>query len=207
MCKSLSEKLGSTLKLVMLFLLLANGRSACAQTGVEDLPAPHIAVKTNLPYWCTLSPNLGVEAGITDHITIDLEGGLNLWTPFKDNLKWKHMAGELEGRYWFCERFYGWFAGAHVGYGMYNFSRVPIFMVDGSCKNRYEGTAILGGLSIGRSWVINNRFNIEGEIGLGVISAKYKKFDCPECGDFIEEGNKTFFSPTKFAINLIYVIK
>ena len=77
MCKSLSEKLGSTLKLVMLLLLLTNAKNVGAQTGVEDLPAPRIAVKTNLPYWLTLSPNIGAEVGITDHITVDLEGGMN----------------------------------------------------------------------------------------------------------------------------------
>lgn len=207
MCKSLSEKLGSTLKLVMLLLLLTNAKNVGAQTGVEDLPAPRIAVKTNLPYWLTLSPNIGAEVGITDHITVDLEGGMNVWEPFRENLKWRHMAGALEGRYWFCERFYGWFVGVHGGYGMYNFSRVPIFMVDGSCTKRYEGTAILGGASVGRSWIINKRFNIEAEIGLGIIHANYKMFDCPECGDFIKEGKKTFFSPTRIAINLIYVIK
>ena len=64
MCKSLSEKLGSTLKLVMLLLLLTNAKNVGAQTGVEDLPAPRIAVKTNLPYWLTLSPNIGAEVGI-----------------------------------------------------------------------------------------------------------------------------------------------
>jgi len=53
--------------------------------------AQDIAVKTNLLYWATSTPNIGFEFGLGKRTTLDLVGGYNPWTLNKDdNKKIKH---------------------------------------------------------------------------------------------------------------------
>lgn len=50
--------------------------------------AQKAAIKTNLLYDVTLSPNLGVELKLAPKWTFDLSGNLNAWAV--DNKRWKH---------------------------------------------------------------------------------------------------------------------
>ena len=165
-----------------------------------------LAIKTNLPYLATATPNLGLEMGVAKKFTLDLSYGLN---PFalKENKKWKHWVAQSELRYWLCEPFYGHFFGLHAGGGEYNISRVKIPTLADSQKSRYEGWATMAGISYGYSWILGDRWNMEATMGVGVMHTKYKKFDCPECGELQEEKKSTFLTPTKAAINILYMIK
>ena len=89
--------------------------------------AQDIAVKTNLLYWATSTPNIGFEFGLGKRTTLDLVGGYNPWTLNKDdNKKIKHWMVMPEFRYWLCERFNGHFFGIHTGFAEYNISGVRI---------------------------------------------------------------------------------
>ena len=79
----------------------------------------NVAVKNNLLYDLTLTPNLSVEVGLAPKFTMDLQTGLNLFT-LGDNKKLKHYLIQPELRYWFCERFNGLFVGAHAHGGQFN---------------------------------------------------------------------------------------
>ena len=88
--------------------------------------AQDIAVKTNLLYWATSTPNIGFEFGLGKRTTLDLVGGYNPWTLNKDdNKKIKHWMVMPEFRYWLCERFNGHFFGIHTGFAEYNISGFP----------------------------------------------------------------------------------
>lgn len=92
------------------------GNHACAQD---------IAAKTNLLYWATTTPNIGMEFGLGEQTTLELTGGYNPWTLDKEqNKKLKHWLVMPEFRYWLCERFNGHFFGIHTGYTFYNISGV-----------------------------------------------------------------------------------
>ena len=70
------------------------------------LNAQDIALKTNLLYWSSTTPNLGMEFGLGKHSTFNIAGGYNPWTLDKDsNKKLKHWMVMPEYRYWLCERF------------------------------------------------------------------------------------------------------
>ena len=79
----------------------------------------NVAVKNNLLYDLTLTPNLSVEVGLAPKFTMDLQTGLNLFT-LGDDKKLKHYLIQPELRYWFCERFNGLFVGAHAHGGQFN---------------------------------------------------------------------------------------
>ena len=171
-----------------------------------SLFSQQLAVKTNVPYLATATPNLTLELGLSEKFTLDLSYGINLFT-FEDNKKWKHWLSQIELRYWLCERFYGHFFGFHAGGGEYNFGRIKIPTVKDASSFRYEGWATMGGISYGYSWILGGRWNMEATLGIGVVYADYEKFDCPECGKLLEEDNKVFVAPTKVAVSVVYMLK
>ena len=99
--------------------------AVCWCTGT--VKAQDIAVKTNLLYWSSTTPNLSLEFGLGKRTTLDLTGAYNPWTLNKDkNKKIKHWMVMPEFRYWLCERYNGHFFGLHSGYAFYNISGVRI---------------------------------------------------------------------------------
>ena len=165
-----------------------------------------LAIKSNVPYLATGTPNVGFELGLSQKLTLDIGYGINPFI-FSENKKWRHWFLQPEMRYWLCERFYGHFLGLHAGATEYNVSRVKVPTIENSQNHRYEGWAVLGGVSYGYSWILDGRWNMEATLGLGVIYADYKKFECPQCGKQLTENSKTFLAPTRAAISIIYLLK
>lgn len=72
--------------------------AVCWCTGT--VKAQDIAVKTNLLYWSSTTPNLSLEFGLGKRTTLDLTGAYNPWTLNKDkNKKIKHWMVMPEFRY------------------------------------------------------------------------------------------------------------
>lgn len=62
------------------------------------------------------------------------------------------------------------------------------------------------GIGYGYSWILNRRWNLEAEIGLGYSYTRYDRFECAGCGEKVEEDRTHHYvGPTKAALNLIYV--
>ena len=172
--------------------------------------AQKAVVKSNLLYDLTTTVNAGVEWGVSPHWTIDVSANYNGWT-FADNKKWKHWLLQPEARYWLCERFNGHFVGAHLLGGTYNLGNLHtdfnLFGTDfGQLKDyRYEGWMLGAGLVYGCHWILSRRWSIEAAIGVGYVYTRADKYECPHCGDKLEENKPHhYFGPTKAAINLIY---
>ena len=106
--------------IIVVLLVVAFPGSALAQKA---------AVKTNLLYWATTTPNLGVEVRMADRFTFNLEGGYNPFTLDSDkeaNKKIKHFLITPEVRYWFCEAFNGHFIGINGNWSQFNVSAIEI---------------------------------------------------------------------------------
>ena len=175
--------------------------------------AQDIAVKTNLLYWATSTPNIGFEFGLGKRTTLDLVGGYNPWTLNKDdNKKVKHWMVMPEFRYWLCERFNGHFFGAHLIGGLYNFSNLnlnfKLFGTDFSRlkDHRYEGWMAGVGIAYGYHWMLSRHWSLEGSLGIGYVYTRADKYNCPRCSRRLENDRPhDYFGPTKAAVNLIYV--
>lgn len=167
----------------------------------------NIGVKTNLVYWSTTTPNIGVELALSNKKSIDIVTGLNTFT-FNNNRKLKHLIIQPDIRYWFCETFNGHFLGLHAHWAQYNVSGIdiPFGRLETLKDNRYQGYLYGGGLSYGYQWPINKRLNLEVNVGAGYAHIKYDKYPCRECGAKINEGNYNYFGVTKTALSLIYFI-
>lgn len=166
-------------------------------------------VKTNLLYDATSTFNFGVEFRLAPRWTFDLSGNYNPWTLNKSkNKKIRHYLVQPEARYWLCESFRGHFFGLHAGFTRFNFSgyRVP-FLPKHTKDNRYEGWAVLGGISYGYSWILGRRWNLEATVGGGYIYFDYDVYRCEKCGDYLGKTSKGRWNLTKAGITLVYMIK
>lgn len=189
----------------LLTLILA----IAALAGVAQMS--NVAVKTNLLYDATASPNLGVEWGFAPKWSADISGNFNDWA-IKDHL-WKHWFVQPEIRYWFCERFSGHFLAAHAIAGEYNWgnwgSHTFNFLgndFDELQTRRHQGWGAGLGIGYGYTHMLSRHWSIEGEIALGWIYTRYDVYPCASCGRKIRENAvHNYVGPTKAAINIIYV--
>lgn len=191
-----------------------NGLSASGRPHYTN-SMPFIALRTNLLYWGTLTPNLGVELGISPHSTLLLTGSINPWkakNPDTDNKMLKHWLASLEYRYWFCERFNGHFIGLHGYGGHFNISghKIPlVFEESNSNDYRYKGDVYGAGISYGYQFMLGKHWNLELNVGIGFGYMEYDRRDCPRCeySNIHENQSRTFFAPTKLGISIVYIIK
>ncbi|WP_080905044.1 DUF3575 domain-containing protein [Parabacteroides sp. Marseille-P3160] len=166
-----------------------------------------IALKNNLLYSATATPNLGLEIGIAKHFSVDLTGGYHPWS-FTQDKSLQHWIVQPEFRYWFLERFDGHYLGFHAQYAdydLYGFD-LPWGM---DKEYAYDGHAIGGGLSYGYHLYLTSRWNMEFTIGGGYNQFRYLKYTINNRGekDPIGDFKRDYFGLTKIGISLVYLIK
>ena len=178
-------------------------------TGVCTVRAQQVALKTNLLYDATTTPNLGLEVGVDKKHTLQVFYGLNPWKFGHDSDEkfLKHWVINPEFRYWFCHRFNGSFLGIHAFGGQYDaFGFKPPFGWWDELKDyRHEGWFVGGGIAYGYQWVLSRHWNFEACLGVGVAYITYDKFNCGVCGAKIGDGDKFYIGPTKAALSLLYM--
>ncbi len=192
------------MKVILRILLIVFGCSMSAQA--------QIAVKSNLLYDATLSPNFGAEIALAPKWSAELSGNINAWT-LSDGKRWKHWLVQPEVRYWLCDRFSGHFFGAHLLGGQYNVGGIRGLSHDflglqlsrlGS--ERFQGWFAGAGIAYGYTWILARHWSIEAEIGIGYVYRRYDVYPCAHCGTKIEQNkSRNYVGPTKAALNLIYV--
>ncbi len=179
--------------LLILFLIVTNYGEA-----------QQVALKTNLLYWATTTPNAGVEIALNRKLTLDLSANYNAWTLFPDNMSLRHYLIQPELRYWSCKRFEGHFFGIHALGGKFNIGNVPF--IPSLKEYMYRGNMVGGGISYGFHWVTGKRWGIELEIGAGYLQMKYDKYICRECAEIVASYKRHYYGPTRLAVNLVYFI-
>ena len=177
--------------------------------GAPGVFAQKAALKTNIVSDALLSPNLALEVGLAPKWTLNVAGQLNLWSV--DGHKWRHWLAQPEARYWFCRRFQGHFLGLHALGGEFNFGNIdfPVNFLGSDFRKlkdrRYEGWGAGAGIAYGYDWAVARHWNLEAEIGIGWIHARYDEYPCAHCGTKLGSGHHNYFGPTKAALNLVYL--
>lgn len=179
-----------------------------AMASTFSVSAQKAALKTNLLYGATATPNLQLELGLSKKSTLELGSGMN-WFEFSDNKKFKHILVQPEYRYWFCETFNGSFIGIHAHGAQFNVGGwdIPVGRLDAFKNRRYEGYLYGAGVSYGYQWVLSPRWNFEASLGGGFSRIHYDKYQCATCGTKLDDGKYNYFGVTKAALSLIYIIK
>lgn len=175
---------------------------------ILSVHAQQIGFKSNVLYWTTTTPNIGMEIKVGKKHTAQVFFGLNPWKQSGgDHSSLRHWMVMPEYRYWFDKSFEGWFLGVHALGGQYNVGGVkfPFGLLKGLRNHRYEGWYAGGGITAGKQWILSPHWNLEASIGLGYIHTKYDKFECGTCGEKLISAHKNYVGPTKVALSLIYL--
>lgn len=120
------------------------------------------ALKTNVVFLATTTPNAGVEIGVGRQFTIDLWGAYNAWK-FPNEMKLNMYLVQPEVRYWLCRKFEGHFFGVHGHYGHFNIGQIPF--ISGLKNHVLRGDLYGGGLTYGYHWAFGDRWGMEAMIG------------------------------------------
>lgn len=169
-----------------------------------SVQAQKLALKTNLPYWLTTTPNIGVEWAVSQKISLELSGGYNPWTFLPDYMSLRHYQVLPEVRYWFKQPFSKHFLGIHAVYSRYNIGKIPF--IPPLEEHVYKGNDYGGGITYGYQIKTGKRWNLEFSIGAGYLYRDYDKYLCIECEDRLDHYKKHYFGITKAAIAIIFFI-
>ena len=101
--------------------------------------AQQLGLKTNLLYWGTTTPNIGLELQTGRKHTIQAFYGVNPWK-FDNHKSIRHWVVQPEYRHWFCQAFNGWFVGVHAMGGQFNAGgfKMPFGLLKEFKDHRYE---------------------------------------------------------------------
>ena len=193
-CKTIERKV----ILLMLVLLVGNTLTIRAQG---------LALKSNILYDATTTPNAGIELKLSNKWTAGINLALNPWS-FSDNKKLKHFLVAPQVRYWLCESFSGHYFGANMAYVHYNVSDIkfPFGLYGGVDGERRQGDLAAIGASYGYSWILSPHWSLEAEAGLDIGYAWSDCYYSAKCGSYRGPDNKFMVLP-KLALNIVYIIR
>lgn len=225
MCSSFNHKIKNIRlsRIIVLFVLvvvsISNGVQAQSirdSLVVDDSPRTKWIARTNLIWWATLTPNVGIDYQASPRWTWGVTFGINPWTLSNDK-KWKHILVAPEVRrfsqpldrlrlpnvhpdykshtsYW----------GLNAFYSHYNVSNVtfPFGLYKEVRDNRLQGDLVALGIFYGHTWRLSRLFRLEAEVGIGGGYTWYDKYECGHCGAKIGEDKKGFLVP-KLALNIV----
>ena len=166
----------------------------------------NVAVRNNLVYDVSGTPNLGVDVRMSQHWTLGLTGGYRPW-PIDDKTsrKWRHLLVAPELRYWNDSTFHKSYWGLNLIYSHFNVGNVtfPFGLYKDVRHHRKEGDLAAIGLFYGRSWRLNRFLRLEGELGMAFGYAWADKYDCTHCGAYYGKKTEPVFIP-KLTLNIVY---
>lgn len=186
--------------------------------GGVELKAQNIALKHNFAYDALLTPNLSLEATLSNKVTLDLQVGVNSFLYATDVQssdykvdKFSHWLVQPEIRYWQCEKFNGLFLGFHTLGGQYNIGKKNVPFILGTKgseieKYRYEGWFAGCGIGLGYQFYLSKKLSLEAELGVGYAYVSYDRYDCFTCGTRSKTGYANYVGPTKMNLTVVYYL-
>ena len=164
-----------------------------------------VALKNNLVYDAILTPNLEIEFRLAPKWSMELGAAFNPF-PLDDTKfpKWRHVSAWIAPRYWFCNVFNRGFLSFNVAYAHYNVAgnAWPVsWMYKQVKESRYQGDAVMAGVSYGWHFAISPHFSVELEGGVDAGYTWYDQFECKHCGAKKDHGGRWFVLP-KIGVNL-----
>lgn len=183
---------------------------------LNSVNAQKLAIKNNLLYDVTGTPNISLELRTGERWTTELTLGFKpfpMYNPFdyrQDvDKRQKHLLIEPAMRYWICSPWAEFFVSGNAFWTHYNIGgyKMPLGLMFTEVENkRFQGDAVGAGLSAGYAWILGKRWNFEVELGVDLGYTWYDRYECAHCGILFGSEDKFFVTP-KAGINFVYFIK
>jgi len=171
--------------------------------------AQRAAVRNNLLYDATLTPNIGFDVRVDSLWTVGGIVGFNAWDIDKEaNKKWRHLLLAASARRWLGDSLYHKsYVEGDLVYSHFNVSntKIPFGLYKAAQNKRLQGDLIALGGKYGYSWILARSWRIEAEAGIAIGYAWFKEYECPHCGTFLGNGDRIFLLP-QLGVNVVYII-
>ena len=165
---------------------------------------PFLKLKTNTLGLGHGHANIAAEYAFAEHFSVALPFYYSgRFDYFKETIKFRGIVLQPEVRY-YLKANEGFYVGAHLGLGWYNFALNGEFRIQ---DHRGRRPAFGGGLGIGYTLPFkkNPRWGVEFAIGAGVYDVKYDVFYNEVNGPYAEHGvHDTFFGIDNASIAFTY---
>ena len=176
---------------------------------VQRGEAQSFALRNNLLYDATLTPNMGADIRLDSLWTLGAVVGINAWDVDKEkNKKWRHLLIEPNVRRWLNRTpFSKSYLEGDLIYSHFNVGNttIPFSLYDAVKEKRLQGDLFALGGKYGYSWILARHWRIEAEAGIAIGYAWFKEYECATCGQQLGEGDRIFLLP-QLGINVIYII-
>lgn len=186
-----------------------------------QVTAQKVGVTTNVAYWATTTPNIGLEFALGKKLTLDLSAGYNLWVLDKKTQevdgeekvvaekKMPHFLVQPELRYWTCEAFNGFYVGTHGHFVLFNVANmdIPFGRLKELKDARCEGILYGGGVSLGYQWYLSPHWNMGASVGGGYAFIDYEKYPSAKNTKMIGEGSYHYFGITRLSLSFTYLFR
>lgn len=168
---------------------------------VEKQPKYLFAVKTNAIFLSALIFNIGVEARLSDRLSIDIPFYYSPYNLFRTDRKIRVLGTQPELRLWTKEVMNGHFWGLH--------GHIAGFNIALNNRGRYQDpNRALWGLGVGYGYAKpfgrDKRFGIEFNAGFGFANYKYDSYYNWENGTKFDTNEKTYWGITRAGVSLSY---
>ncbi|MBD5233029.1 MAG: DUF3575 domain-containing protein [Bacteroidales bacterium] len=164
----------------------------------QDASAQRVALKTNALEYLILSPNLTLEARLSRKITAQLGVSCN---PMQTDIKGYRLANyrvEPEVRYWFNRPMAKHFIALSATAGSYS--------IEWNYRY-YKGDAVAAGISYGYALVLSRHWNVEFELGVGLVSMSGIEYTDPLRVPEKRNFSKKMPAPIRAAVSFGYIFK
>lgn len=171
-----------------------------------------IALRTNLFYAASATPNIGLEIPVGKHISLGFNAGVKPWPRWLawdwDKMvekKWRHLLITPEFRFWPSGVYDKLFVGADLIYTHFNVGAVnfPFGMYPEVRDHRLQGDFYGLGVFAGWSWWLSDHWRLEAEAGIGAGYADAARYQCAYCGAEVGRRQGPVVVP-KLGLNLSY---
>ena len=176
---------------------------------VQRGEAQSFALRNNLLYDATLTPNIGADIRLDSLWTLGAVVGINAWDVDKEkNKKWRHLLIEPNFRRWLNRTpFSKSYLEGDLIYSHFNVGNttIPFSLYDAVKEKRLQGDLFALGGKYGYSWILARHWRVEAEAGIAIGYAWFKEYECATCGQQLGEGDRIFLLP-QLGINVVYII-
>lgn len=165
--------------------------------------AQKVAQKTNILYWATGTPNIGVEVAAGRKFSLELNAAYNPWE-LSGNSSMRHWTVHGGVRYWFCRPFESHFISADASYTRFDVGYLPFASLS---EASYRGSLAGGGISYGYHWPVGKRSGLEFTVGVGYMNLAYEKYTCLECTESLGKFRQAYIGPVRLGLSFVYFLK
>ena len=189
-------------RVIAMLFLLTTQQIAKAQSPLgEETRQPRVALRTNLLYDATLSPNFGLDVRVDSAWTVGLLAGVNAWDIDKEKRFSLRARNYRKGLF---QKNYMEFDAIYSHFNVGN-TKIPFGLYSAVKDRRLQGDLVALGGKYGYSWILARHWRIEAEAGVAVGYAWFKEYDCDHCGTYYGKGDRIFLLP-QLGINVVYII-